>query len=56
MIGTVDGNLAAGFRAGFNYFIAGIPFDMIHCVGNFVVMLVLYHPVRAVMKLVKKID
>ncbi len=56
VIGTVDGNLASGLRAGFNYFIAGIPFDIIHCVGNFAIMLVLYYPVRAVMKNVGKMD
>ncbi len=56
VIGTVDGNLASGLRAGFQYFIAGIPFDMIHCVGNFVIMLVLYYPVKSVMKVVKKMD
>ena len=50
VIGTVDGNIASGLRAGFNYFIAGIPFDMIHCVGNFVIMLILYYPVKRVMK------
>lgn len=56
VIGTVDGNLASGLRAGFNYFIAGIPFDIIHCIGNFVIMLILYYPVKHVMKLVKKLD
>lgn len=56
VIGTVDGNLASGLRAGFNYFIAGIPFDVIHCAGNFVIMLVLYYPIRAVMKVIKKLD
>ena len=53
VIGAVDGNWKAGFIAAFNYFIAGIPFDVIHCVGNFVIMLVLYYPVRRVMKSVK---
>ncbi len=55
VIGAVDGNWRAGFIAAFNYFIAGIPFDVIHCAGNFVIMLVLYYPVRRVMKSVKKI-
>jgi len=56
VIGTVDGNLASGLLAGFNYFIAGIPFDVIHCVGNFAIMMVLYYPIRAVMKNIKKFD
>ena len=45
VLGAVDG-LASGLRAAFAWWIAGIPFDLVHCVGNFVVMLVLYRPVR----------
>ncbi len=30
--------------------VSGIPFDLIHCVGNFVLMLVLYHPVSTLLK------
>ena len=33
----------------FNWWIAGIPFDLIHGASNFVVMLLLYKPVRRVM-------
>ena len=29
---------------------AGIPWDFVHCVGNFVAMLVLFHPVSYAMK------
>lgn len=45
VIGAVDG-LAAGFRAAFVWWVAGIPFDLIHGVSNFVLMLVLYRPMR----------
>ena len=33
----------------FNWWIAGIPFDLIHGGSNFVIMLLLYKPVRRVM-------
>ena len=33
----------------FNWWIAGIPFDLIHGASNFIVMLLLYKPVRRVM-------
>ena len=34
----------------FSYFITGIPFDIRHCVGNFVLTLVLYRPLRRAME------
>ena len=38
-----------GFAMMFNWWIAGIPFDLIHGASNFVIMLLLYRPVRKVM-------
>ena len=38
-----------GFAMMFNWWIAGIPFDLIHGVSNFAIMLLLYKPVRRVM-------
>jgi len=38
-----------GFSMMFNWWIAGIPFDLIHGVSNFLIMLLLYKPVRRVM-------
>ena len=35
-----------GVAAAFNYFIAGIPYDLIHCVGNFVICLALFKPLN----------
>lgn len=40
----------------FNWWIAGIPFDIVHCIGNFVIMLLLYKPVRKVMMSADKIN
>lgn len=39
----------SGLAGAFAYWIAGIPFDLIHGIGNFVIMLVLYYPIRTVM-------
>ena len=38
-----------GWSMAFSYFISGIPFDIRHCVGNFVLTLVLYRPLRRAM-------
>lgn len=45
-----DGSLLAGFHMAFSWWIAGIPWDIVHCAGNFVLMLLLYRPVRYVME------
>lgn len=37
-----------GFQTGLAYFLKGIPFDLIHGIGNYLVMLVLYEPVSSV--------
>lgn len=48
--GAVGGSLKAGLSAAFSWWVAGIPWDIIHGTGNFILMLVLYHPVRCVME------
>ena len=35
-----------GFGYAFSWWISGIPFDLTHCVGNFVIGLVLFTPLR----------
>ena len=40
---------AGGFRTAFGWWVAGIPMDITHCIGNFVLMLALYKPLRTVM-------
>ena len=54
VIGTVDGGVQNGLYAGFTGWVAGISCDIVHCVGNFVLMTVLYHPVRLLMLKVKR--
>lgn len=52
-IGFGNGGMRGAFSAVFSYWIAGIPFDITHGVSNFVLMLVLYKPVRSIMKKAK---
>ena len=47
--GAVGNGIRGGLYAGFTWWVAGIRYDIIHCIGNFVLMLVLYHPVRRAM-------
>lgn len=54
-IGAADGGLIAGIQYAFAWWIAGIPYDIIHGVGNFVIMLVLYRPIRAIMEKTKHV-
>ena len=49
ILGAADG-LSSGLRAAFSWWIAGIPFDLIHGAGNFALMLVLYRPMRRAME------
>lgn len=46
--------LTAGIRTAFAWWVAGIPWDLAHCGGNFVLMLLLYVPVSSAMKKVKR--
>ena len=54
VIGAADGGLRSGLYAGFTWWVAGIPWDMIHGVSNFVIMLVLYKPVGILMRKLKR--
>ncbi len=50
VIGFIEGGIVSGFNTAFPWWISGIIWDMVHCAGNFVLMLVLYHPVGRVMQ------
>lgn len=54
VIGTVDGGNEGGLIMAFNWWVAGIPFDILHGIANFVIMLVLYKPVRALLEKLKR--
>lgn len=47
--------ITSGLYGAFSWWIAGIPWDITHCTGNFVLMMILYHPVRNVIKKVNHI-
>lgn len=49
--GAFDGGLMNGFRVAFTWWVAGIPFDLVHGIGNIVIMLVLYYPITKAMQL-----
>lgn len=40
----------AGFAGGLGWLISGIPYDVLHCAGNFVIALVLFRPLRSLME------
>lgn len=46
----VGGGVKNALYAGFAWWVAGIPWDIIHGVGNFVLMALLYTPIRRVMQ------
>ena len=46
VIGASTGGFMAGIRTAFTWWIAGIPWDFVHCAGNFILMLILYHPIK----------
>ena len=43
----------SGVKGAFAWWVAGIPFDIIHCVSNFVLCMVLFIPLRKVMRMMK---
>ena len=43
-----------GIGSGFAYFISGIPFDIVHCIGNFLTALFLYKPLTILLSKVMK--
>ncbi len=50
VIGASSGGFIAGVRTAITWWIAGIPWDFIHCIGNFLIMLVLYQPISRAMR------
>lgn len=54
IIGIADGGLASGLRSGFAWWVAGIPWDILHGISNFILMLVLYTPIRRILETLKQ--
>lgn len=55
-IGAAGATIANGIQTAFAWWVAGIPWDLVHGISNFVIMLVLYHPIMRVMNVTKKIN
>ncbi len=49
-IGLANGGFKTGVLNGLSWWAAGIPWDIVHCIGNSVLMIVLFRPVSACMK------
>lgn len=45
----------SGWKAGIGYWIAGIPFDIIHCIGNVIITLILFHPVYNIISKLERV-
>lgn len=45
-IGAWSGGIMSGVSNAIAWWIAGIPWDLVHGVSNFIIMLVLYHPMK----------
>lgn len=53
MLCAIPYAVTGGIYAGFTWWVQGIPWDITHAIGNLVIMLVLYHPVKRVMNKTK---
>ena len=49
-IGLTSGGVSSGISTAVTWWTAGIPWDFVHCIGNFIIILVLYNPVSKAMK------
>ena len=49
-IGAVDGDIRSGLVMAFNWWVAGIPYDILHGIANTILMFTLYRPVRMLLK------
>lgn len=43
----------SGFKAAAAWWVAGLSYDVVHAIGNFVIMLVLYRPIRKALGLIQ---
>ena len=53
VIGATEEGISGGLYAGFTWWVAGIPFDIVHCISNFLLCLVLFKPLHSVLNLIK---
>lgn len=53
-VGILNGDISNGLHTGFAWWIAGLPWDIVHGISNFILMLALYRPVRRVLEMLKR--
>lgn len=51
VIGTIGGSLVNGIKTAFAWWVAGIPWDIVHGISNIIIMFILYYPITKVMKM-----
>ena len=51
---SITQGILFGIGSGFAYLISGIPFDIVHCIGNFFTALFLYKPLTILLSKVRK--
>lgn len=49
VIGAVDDGIQSGLIMAFNWWVAGIPYDIVHGIANAALMITLYRPVRTLL-------
>ncbi len=54
ILGFSTGGLTGGFNTAISWWLSGLPWDFAHCAGNFIIMLVLYRPVKSVIGVLNK--
>lgn len=54
-IGLPGGGVMGGLRQMLAWWVAGIPYDLIHGAGNFVLMLALYRPISSLLRRIPQI-
>lgn len=52
-LGSILYLIIGGVRTAFAWWIAGIPWDIVHCIGNFVLAMVLYKPLMSALRKLK---
>lgn len=55
-LGSILYLIIGGVRTAFAWWIAGIPWDIVHCISNFVLALVLYRPLMATLRKLKRLS
>ena len=54
-IGLVGGGVSQGLTQMFAWWVAGIPYDLLHGAGNFALMLALYRPISSLLRRIPQI-